>query len=39
VATPLLVTACLAMAAPLAGGREGFFGALVFGLAGLQAAD
>jgi len=26
------------MAAPLAGGREGFFSALVFGLAGLQAA-
>jgi hypothetical protein len=26
------------MAAPLASGREGFFGALVFGIAGLQAA-
>jgi hypothetical protein len=36
--TPLLVTACLAMAIPLAGGREGFLGAMVFGIAGMQAA-
>jgi hypothetical protein len=36
--TPLLVTACLAMAVPLASGRDGFLGAAVFGIAGMQAA-
>jgi hypothetical protein len=36
--TPLLVTACLAMAIPLAGGRGGFLAAAAFGIAGLQAA-
>jgi hypothetical protein len=36
--TPLLVTACLAMAIPLASGRSGFLAAAVFGIAGLQAA-
>jgi hypothetical protein len=35
---PLLVTACLAIALPMASGREGFLGAVVFGIAGLQAA-
>jgi hypothetical protein len=37
-ATPLFVTACLAMAVPLASGRTGFLAAAVFGIAGLQAA-
>jgi hypothetical protein len=36
--TPLLVTACLAMAIPLASGRSGFLAAAAFGIAGLQAA-
>src|SRR5262249_28327648 len=36
--TPLLVTACLALAIPLANGRDGFLAAAVFGIAGLQAA-
>jgi hypothetical protein len=36
--TPLLVTACLAMAVPLAGGRYGLLGGIVFAIAGLQAA-
>lgn len=36
--TPLLVTACLAIAIPLASGRDGVFGALIFGIAGMQAA-
>jgi hypothetical protein len=36
--TPLLVTACLALALPMASGREGFLGAAVFGIAGMQAA-
>lgn len=35
--TPLLVAACLAVAVPLASGREGFLAAAVFGIAGLQA--
>lgn len=36
--TPLLVTASLAMAIPLASGRSGFLAAAVFGIAGLMAA-
>lgn len=36
--TPLLVTGALAMAIPLASGRNGFLAAAVFGIAGLQAA-
>jgi len=36
--TPLLVTACLAMAVPIASGRDGFLAAAVFGIAGMQAA-
>jgi hypothetical protein len=36
--TPLLVTACLAMAIPLASGRAGFLAAAAFGIAGFQAA-
>lgn len=36
--TPLLVTACLAMAMPLATGRGGFLVAAAFGIAGFQAA-
>ena len=36
--TPLLVTACLAMVVPLAGGRYGLLGGIVFGIAGTQAA-
>ncbi len=36
--TPLLVTACLAMAVPIAAGRDGFLAAAVFGIAGMQAA-
>src|SRR5215471_19140525 len=36
--TPLLVTACLALAIPLASGRSGFVAAAAFGIAGLQAA-
>jgi hypothetical protein len=36
--TPLLVTACLALAIPLASGRDGFLAAAVFGIAGLMAA-
>jgi hypothetical protein len=36
--TPLLVTACLAMAVPLAAGREGVLSAVLFGIAGMQAA-
>jgi hypothetical protein len=36
--TPLLVTACLAMAVPLASGRDGVLAAAVFGIAGMQAA-
>jgi hypothetical protein len=36
--TPLLVTACLAMALPLASGRGGFLAAAAFGIAGFQAA-
>ncbi len=36
--TPLLVTACLAMAIPLASGRSGFLAAAVFGIAGMMAA-
>jgi hypothetical protein len=36
--TPLLVTACLAMAIPFASGRSGFLAAIAFGIAGFQAA-
>ena len=36
--TPLLVTACLALAIPLAGGHDGFVAAAAFGIAGLMAA-
>lgn len=36
--TPLLVTACLSMAIPLASGRAGFLAAAAFGIAGFQAA-
>jgi hypothetical protein len=36
--TPLLVTACLALAIPLASGRSGFLLAAAFGIAGFQAA-
>src|SRR5207253_2249343 len=36
--TPLLVTACLALAIPLANGRSGFLPAAAFGIAGMMAA-
>jgi hypothetical protein len=36
--TPLLVTACLALAILLASGRDGFLAAAVWGIAGFQAA-
>jgi len=36
--TPLLVTACLALAIPIASGRSGVFAAVVFSIAGLMAA-
>ena len=36
--TPLLVTACLALAIPLANGRGGFLPAAAFGIAGMMAA-
>jgi len=36
--TPMLVTACLALAIPLANGRSGFLLAAAFGIAGMMAA-
>ncbi len=36
--TPLLVTACLAIAMPIASGRDGVIPAFLFGIAGFQAA-
>lgn len=36
--TPLLVAVALALAIPLASGQAGFLGAVLFGIAGLQAA-
>jgi hypothetical protein len=36
--TPLLVSACLAMVVPLAGGSDGMLDGIVFSIAGVQAA-